>query len=300
MTRPLKAAVAATLLAFGVSLLLPTLAAAADAAPWVGTYKGAGVGRDAKGKKGRSGVTIWVEDAGDSTKFTFRFDKFPVVISQTAPNDGGTKGSMLMGISVDEPGVSGAGLIVVYPRNGNYLMAGKGAGKAVGKEGTGRMGAVRTSTGVELPSLNQQVKDLFTALLTRKITSSSSTSGGTSGGSSGVAPAGPLSILSDDAASGSGGEAASGEPTTTQYDPDAVVKEAPTVVFVKATTVEPVSLIDVAANKPPATTQTTFTVMIVVLVLMGIAAIIGVGPKMRRPAAATVPVEQPADDGEGS
>ena len=157
MTRPLKAAVAATLLALGLSLLLPTLAAAADAAPWVGTYKGSAVGKDAKGKKGTSGVTVWVEDRGDSTKFTFRFDKFPIIISQTAPNDGGRQGSMLMGISVEERGVSGAGLIVVYPRNGNYLMAGKGAGKAVGKQGTGRMGAVRTSTGVQLPSVTHWI-----------------------------------------------------------------------------------------------------------------------------------------------
>lgn len=55
MGRPLKAAVAATLLAFGISLLLPALAAAADAAPWVGTYKGVAVGKDAKGKKGLYG-----------------------------------------------------------------------------------------------------------------------------------------------------------------------------------------------------------------------------------------------------
>lgn len=239
-------------------------------------------------------MTIWVEDAGDSTKFTFRFDKFPVVISRTAPNDGGTKGSMLMGISVDEPGVSGAGLIVVYPKNGNYMMAGKGAGKAVGKQGTGRMGAVRTSTGVALPSVNQQVKDLFTALFTRKIKSSS-----TSGGSSGLTPATPLRILSDDAAA-TNGEAASGEAVTTQYDPDQVVKEAPDVVFVKAVTVEPASVIDVAAAKPPATTQTAFTVTIALIVLTAIAAIVSIGPKSRGPVTATAPVEKPDSDGEGS
>lgn len=294
MTRPLKAFVAAALLAFAVSLALPALAAAADAAPWVGTYKGVAVGKDDKGKTGRSGVTIWVEDAGDSTKFTFRFDKFPAVFSQTAPNDGGTKGSMLMGISVDEPGVSGAGLIVVYPRGGNYMMAGKGAGKAVGKQGTGRLGAVRTSTGVQLPSMTQQIKDLFTALITRKVKSSSSASGG----STGRTPAAPLAILSDDAASA--GEAASGAATSMQYDPDKVVKDAPDVVFVKAVSVEPASVIDVAAAKPPATTQTTLTVAIALIVLTAIAAVVSIGPRSRGPATATAPVEQPAGDEEGS
>jgi hypothetical protein len=297
MGRPLKAAVAAALLALGIALLLPALAAAADAAPWVGTYKGVAVGKDANGKKGRTGVTIWVEDAGgDSTRFTFRFDKFPVVISRTSPNDGGTKGSMLMGISVDEPGVSGAGLIVVYPKNGNYMMAGKGAGKAVGKQGTGRMGAVRTCTGVQLPSMTEQVKDLFTALISRKVKSSSSASGG---GSSGLTPAMPLRILSDDAAAESG-DAASGEAATTQYDPEGVLKEAPDVVFVKAVTVEPASVIDVAAAKPPATTQTAFTAVIALIALTAIAAIVSIGPKSRGPVTATAPVEQPGSDGEGS
>ena len=95
---------------------------------------------------------------------------------------------MLMGISVEERGVSGAGLIVVYPRNGNYLMAGKGAGKAVGKQGTGRMGAVRTSTGVQLPSMDQQVEDLFRALLNRKAKSTTGKPAGVQGGGSAGAP----------------------------------------------------------------------------------------------------------------
>jgi hypothetical protein len=296
MTRPLKGLVAASLVAFAVSLALPALAAAADSAPWVGTYKGVGVGKNAKGKKGSSGVTIWVEDAGDSTTFTFRFDRFPAVFSRTVPNSGGLNGSMLMRIVVDEPGVKGAGMIVVYRRNGNYMMAGKGAGKALRKQGTGRLAAVRTSTGVELPSMKEQVKDLFTALLTRKIKSSSSTTGG---GSSGLTPAVPLRIISDDAAA-SGGEVANDGATTTQYDPDEVVKGAPDVVFVKAVVVEPASVIDVAAAKPPATTQTAFTVAIALIVLTAIAAIISVGPRSRGSATATAPVEQPGGDGEGS
>ena len=294
MTRPLKTAVAAALLALGLSLLLPTLAAAADAAPWVGTYKGVGIGKNAEGKSAKSGVTIWVEDLGGSTKFTFRFDRFPVIFSQTAPNDGGRKGSMLMGISVEERGVSGAGLIVVYPRNGNYQMAGKGAGKAVGKQGTGRMGAVRTSTGVQLPSMKQQVDDLFSALLNRKVKSAS----GTTGGSSDAAPAvRPGRLLSSDTlvASASGATTA-GSPS----EADAVVKQAPTVVFVTAATVEPASIIDVAKAKPPVTTQTAFTVMILLLVLTVVAAVISVGPKLRQPAAQPVSTGETPSDAEGS
>ncbi len=295
MTRRLKRLAAAALLASAAFLALPALAAAADAAPWVGTYKGVAVGKDAKGKKGSSGVTIWVEDAGDSTRFTFRVDKFPAVFSRTVPNAGGVNGSMLMRISVDEPGVSGAGMIVVYPRNGNYMMAGKGAGKAAGKQGTGRLGAVRTSTGVQLPSMADQIKDLFTALISRKIKSSSSPSGG---GSSGLPPAVPLAILSDDVAAASD-DTVSAE-TTTEYDPDAVVKQAPDVVFVKAVVVEPASVIDVAAAKPPATTQTAFTVAIALIVLTAITAIVSIGPKLRGTVTATAPVEQPGSDREGS
>lgn len=282
MTRPIKAAVAAILLAFVFSLLVPTLAMAADA-PWVGTYKGVGVGKDAKGKKGTSGVTIWVEDLGDSTKFTFRFDRFPVIISKTAPNDGGTRGSMLMGISVEERGVSGAGLIVVYPRGGNYMMAGKGAGKALGKQGTGRLGAVRTSTGVVLPSMTDQIKDLFTALLNRKV---KSRTGGTSGGTSDLDPTAPT-ILSDDGvvqvadASNTVGGAAAG----TKDDPDVVVGQAPHVAFVKAVAVEPASIVDLAKAKPPVTTQTAYTATALLLILTSVAAIISVGPKLRRTAA---------------
>lgn len=299
MARLLKAAWAAALLAFALSLLLPALAVAADAAPWVGTYKGVGVGKNAKGEKARSGVTVWVEDAGGSTKLTFRFDRFPAVISRTVPNAGGTKGSMLLRVTVDEPGVRGSGLIVVYPKNGNYLMAGKGAGTALKKQGTGRMGAVRTSTGVELPSMTQQVKDLFSALLTRKVKSSSG-SGGTGSGGPQVAPAAPA-LLSDDAGvirvAAAGGEEA-GETAAAQDDPKAVVRQAPDVVFVKAVAVEPASIVDLAKARPPVTTQTALTATVLLVVLTGIAAIVSVGPKLRR--AATVDADRSDASGEGS
>jgi hypothetical protein len=297
MTRPLKAAVAAALLAFAVCLLAPTVAAAADAAPWVGTYKGVAVGKDAKGTKGSTGVTIWVEDLGDSTKFTFRFDKFPVIISQTAPNDGGQKGSMLMGISVEERGVSGAGLVVVYPKKGNYMMAGKGAGKAIGKQGTGRMGAVRTSTGVELPSVKQQFSDLMSALLSRKV---KTTTGKPAGSSDATPVVSPVDLVSDDTGTVYAAAQVTSEPAVTQEEADAAVKQSPTVVFVTATTVEPASVIDLAAAKPPATTQTVFTVMVLLLVLTVVAAVVSVGPKMRQPAAAPVSAGEPSSDGEGS
>jgi hypothetical protein len=264
----------------------------------VGTYKGVGVGKNAKGEKARSGVTVWVEDAGGSTKLTFRFDRFPAVISRTVPNAGGTKGSMLLRITVDEPGVRGGGLIVVYPKNGNYLMAGKGAGTALSKEGTGRMGAVRTSTGVELPSMDQQVKDLFSAVFNRKVKSSSS-AGGASGASSLATPA--PAVLSDDAGVvrvASAGDEPAGEAAAAQDDPEAVVKQAPDVVFVKAVAVEPASMIDLAEARPPVTTQTALTATVLLVALTGIAAIVSVGPKVRRGAA--VDADRPDASGEGS
>jgi hypothetical protein len=300
MARLPKAAIAVTLLAFVLALLAPAVAAAADAAPWVGTYKGVGVGKDAKGKRGTSGVTIWVEDLGGSSRFTFRFDKFPVVVSRTAPNGGGLQGSQLMRIAVNEQGVSGSGLIVVYPRNGNYLMAGKGAGKALGKQGTGRMGAVRTSTGVELPSFADQVSDLFGALISRKVPSSGGGSSDAGPGSGGAPQAlaavevGPVCVAA------AGGEAV-GEAAGAQDDPDVVVKQAPEVVFVKAVAVEPASALDLAEAKPPVTTQAAFTVTVLLVVLTVVAAVISVGPKVRRrTAAAGVPAGGPEAPGEGS
>lgn len=298
MARLLRAAWAAALLAFAFSLLVPALSVADDAAPWVGTYKGVGVGQNAKGEKARSGVTVWVEDAGDSTKLTFRVDKFPAVISRTVPNAGGVKGSMLLRITVDELGVRGSGMIVVYPKNGNYLMAGKGAGTALRKKGTGRMGAVRTSTGVELPSMDQQVEDLFSAVFKRKVKSSSA-SGGTSGASSYVTPA--PALLSDDAGVirvASAGDETPEDAAAAQDDPETVVQQAPDIVFVKAVVVEPASMIDLAEARPPVTTQTAFTATVLLLVLTGIAAIVSVGPKLRR--AVAVDADRGDDTGEGS
>jgi hypothetical protein len=292
MARLPKAAIAVTLLAFVLALLVPAVAVAADAAPWVGTYKGVAVGKDAKGKKGTSGVTVWVEDLGGSSRFTFRFDKFPVVVSRTTPNGGGLRGSQLMRISVNEQGVSGSGLIVVYPRNGNYLMAGKGAGKALGKQGTGRMGAVRTSTGVELPSIADQFSDLFGALLGRKVASSAgkSDAGPGPGGASQALAAveqGPARVAAS-------GDEAAGDALAAEDDPGLVVEQAPEVVFVKAVAVEPASLIDAAEAKPPVTTQTAFTVTVLLLVLTVAAAVVGVGPKTRRAATAAAAAGAPA------
>ncbi len=293
-----KAAVAVALLALVLALLAPAVAVAADAAPWVGTYKGVGVGKDAKGKKGTSGVTIWVEDLGGSSRFTFRFDKFPVVVSRTTPNGGGLQGSQLMRISVSEQGVSGSGVIVVYPQKGNYLMAGKGAGKALGKQGTGRMGAVRTSTGVELPSLADQVSDLFGALISRKVASSG---GGTSdaGPGGGGAPQALAAVEMGPVRVAVSGDEAAGDAVVAEDDPDLVVKQAPEVVFVKAVAVEPASMIDLAEAKPPVTTQAAFTVTVLLLVLTVVAAAVSVGPKAKRAAApaaahATQPAAAPA------
>lgn len=300
MTRPLKAAIAATLLALGIALFLPTLAAAADAAPWVGTYKGVAVGKDKKGKSGKSGVTIWVEDLGGSTKFTFRFDKFPVVFDQTAPNAGGQNGSMLVRFAVSKAGVNGTGMIVLYPRDGNYMIAGKGAGKAAGKQGTGRMSAVRMSTGVDLPSTTQQIKDLFSTLFGKKISSATSASSAAIGGSSAAPAVRPIAIVSDDADAVYASAEVTSEAASTADEAQAVViKKAPTVVFVQAVEVEPASGVDLAAAKPPATTQTVITTLGLLIVLTVAAAIVSVGPKVRRQAAAAT-ADAPRDDEEGS
>ena len=298
MARSLKAVLVTALLVVGTALFLPALAEAA--APWEGTYKGVGVGKDGKGKTARSGVTVWVEDLGGSTRFTFRFDKLPAVFDLTAPNAGGQKGAMLVRFSVNKAGVQGTGMIVLYPRDGNYMMAGKGAGKAMGKKGTGRLSAVRTSTGVELPSTVDQFRDLFSTLLGGKVSSSVGQPGSQSGGVATVEPlTGPLRLVSDDAGAAYASVEMADEAPVEQEEIDAVVDKAPEVIFVKAVVVEPASALDLAAAKPPATTQTTLTVMVVLLVLTGAAAVVSVGPRVRRAEARRTPGVRPGQ-GEGS
>jgi hypothetical protein len=224
-----------------------------------------------------------------------------VVFDQTAPNAGGQNGSMLVRFAVNKAGVRGTGMIVLYPRDGNYMIAGKGAGKAAGKQGTGRMSAVRTSTGVDLPSTTQQIKDLFSMLIGKKISSTTSTSGGATGGSTGTVPAArPVAVVSDDAGVVfASAEVTSEAATTPDESQAAVIKKAPDVVFVKAVAVEPASAVDLAAAKPPATTQTVIATLGLLIVLTVAAAIVSIGPKVRRQEAVAT-TDAPRNDGEGS
>ncbi len=59
-----------------VVLVLPAIAAAAGspAGSYTGTYTGVATGKNDKGKKGSSGITVWVQVNGDQTTFTFRVD----------------------------------------------------------------------------------------------------------------------------------------------------------------------------------------------------------------------------------
>jgi hypothetical protein len=90
------------------------------------------------------------------------------------------------------------------------------------------------------------------------------------------------------------------EAPVSQEDVDAVVDKAPEVDFVKAVEVEPASAVDLAAAKPPVTTQTTLTVMVALLALTGVAAVVSVGPRVRRAVGEPAGLHGQPGHGEGS
>jgi hypothetical protein len=173
-------------------LLLPCLALAIDSqSSFAGTYKGSGTGVSKKGKKASSGATVWVEDKGGTVRFTFRFDRVPVVFAAEGPAMASKSGGTVVRITVNEAGIRGSATLALIRKGLVWTLVAGGKGKALKYEGTGRLACVRTATGVELPSRVKQFEDLFSALVGGK--PASSTKGlkivAVSGGSGTTAPA---------------------------------------------------------------------------------------------------------------
>jgi len=160
------AAVAAALTLLALAVLdLPAIAAAADSqGSYAGTYTGVASGRNADGKKGSSGITVWVQVSGDKTTFTFRVDKLPVVVSATGVARQGASGKAVVPLSISEAGIRAGGTMTFSISKQRWLLYGAGSGKALQYKGKGKLVCWRVSTGVALPSTKTQITDLLSAL----------------------------------------------------------------------------------------------------------------------------------------
>jgi hypothetical protein len=147
-------------------LVLPTLAYAADGAPssYAGTYMGMGDGKDKNGKTGDSMVTIWVEDLGDSARITFQIDKLDVTVDAEGLEQWSGDSEVTIPITIDKYGVDASGEITFSLDGTTWVAAGTGSGKAYSYEGDGQAALQQISTGIPMPSLSQQIKDMGSAI----------------------------------------------------------------------------------------------------------------------------------------
>ena len=253
------AAAAALTLVMTVVLVLPAIAAATSPGSYAGTYTGVATGKNDKGKKGSSGITVWVQVNGDQTTFTFRVDKLPVIFSATGTSQAGPSGGTVVPLSVNEAGVSGNGTMSIKISRNRWLLYGVGAGKAVKYKGTGKLVCWRVSTSVALPSIKQQFKDLFGALLGQKASTSVEVTETAAGGATdtGGASASPTPLPS-----------ASPEPLSSAA-PDAAAAAGPSA------TIEPASVVDVAKQEPPVPDLKKLSVLGLLILLMTMTLLLG-------------------------
>ena len=157
--------VAAALAAVSLAaLVLAASAAAADpSSSWVGTYAGSGKGKAVKGtKEVKAAVTVWLEDAGGgNAKVTFRVDKYGLTMDAAGEVEPQADGSFVIPVDISSSTISANGVLTITRQGDKMVLGGQGAGIALGNEGTGSMGAEQTATGVVLPSLAQQTKDMI-------------------------------------------------------------------------------------------------------------------------------------------
>jgi len=228
-------AAALTLLTMAV-LALPAVAVAADSqGSYAGTYTGVASGRDGGGKKGSTGVTVWVQVSGNTTTFTFRADKLPVVVSATGVSRTGANGKTVVPLSISESGIRGSGTMTFSVSKQRWLLYGAGSGKALEYKGKGKLVCWRVSTGVALPSTRTQITDLFSALTGGKPKTSEE--------------------VNNDAAgtSGSAGSSASPAPTAQPGADDPATAVAPAAAVAAGPDAPPPSssVIDLASQEPP-------------------------------------------------
>lgn len=146
--------------------LLPLLAYAADAGGggFEGTYIGIGDGVGNDGGGGSASVTVWVEDLGDTARFTIEVLEYGIVVAAEGPISG--EGDALsVPITVDSMGVSGSATIGLIREGGVWVLTAEGAGTALGYDGTGSLVADQVSTGFGLPNVGDQIGDMIGAIV---------------------------------------------------------------------------------------------------------------------------------------
>jgi hypothetical protein len=256
------AAVAAALVLLTmVVLALPAIAAAAGSpGSYAGTYTGVATGKNDKGKKGSSGITVWVQVNGDQTTFTFRADKLPVVFSATGTSQAGPSGGTLVPLSVNEAGIRGSGTMSIKISRNRWLLYGTGSGKALKYKGTGKLVCWRVSTSVALPSIKQQFTDLFGALVGRKASTSVEVTETAAGGGTDTG----------------GGASASPAPSPSA-SPEPLSSAAPAAAETAgpSATVEPASVVDVAGQEPPVPDLKKFSVLGLMILLLTMMLVLG-------------------------
>ena len=262
--RKILAATAAIALALCLALLVPLVlppAAPADAgaSPYDGTYQGSGSGTSDEGKKASSKVTVWVQDLGTTTRFTFRVAKLPVVVDAEGTGRVGKGGEIVVPLTIAKMGVRVTATMRLVPKGGTWVLTGDGKGKALKYSGSGKLACVRVSTGMNLPSVGTQITDTFSALFGGKAGSGTDT--GAAGG-------------------GATGDGAGDEDTA---------KPAPEV------TEEPASAVAPVKPQPPLPDDDTLAVTGALLFALTMSAIFGLGGSV--PDIKVDAVTQPTDAG---
>jgi len=145
--------------------LLPLMAYAADdgAAGYEGIYAGIGDGVGTDGGGGSAAVTVWVEDLGDSARFTIQILEYGITVAAEGPvTDDGS--AISVPITVDSAGVSGSATITMTRGEAFWIMTAEGTGNALGYDGMGTLSAEQVSTGFGVPSIGDQIGDMIGAI----------------------------------------------------------------------------------------------------------------------------------------
>lgn len=137
-------------------LLVAGVAGAADA-DYVGTYKGWGQGTGKGGGKAKSRVTIWVQDRGDTVRFTIRVDRIGFTFDYSGVGQWQGDDTVVVPVNIRKMGIRARGTITLERDGENWILSASGKGKVLTYEGTGEILAMRVATGVQVPGLADQI-----------------------------------------------------------------------------------------------------------------------------------------------
>ncbi len=144
-------------------LLLSGVAGAADGS-YAGTYKGWGQGTGKGGGKASSRVTVWVQDRGDTVRFTIRVDRIGITFDYDGVGQWQGDDTVVVPVNIDKMGIRAKGTITLERDGEDWILSASGRGKVVTYEGTGEILAVRVATGVKVPGVVDEITGLFDAL----------------------------------------------------------------------------------------------------------------------------------------